>query len=150
MIWFCDASALVKRYVEEEGSLWFRHEVGRHKIVIAHITVVEVQAALAANYRSGAIALFAFYRARNKFVNQRGQYQILPLTESTVSIAASLVSHHPLRAYDAVQLATAVDYLKTHPSKRADLVFLTADAQLEKAARAEKLKTDNPNRHSRQ
>jgi hypothetical protein len=62
-------------------------------------------------------------------------------------MAATLVGRHPLRAYDAIQLATALDYLKTRAPDRARFRFLTADDQLERAAQAEGLKTDNPNRH---
>jgi hypothetical protein len=35
MIWACDTSALVKRYVQELGSRWFRREVDHHIILIA-------------------------------------------------------------------------------------------------------------------
>ena len=151
MIWFCDASALVKRYVQEVGSRWFRHEVDRHTIVIAHITVVEVHAALAANHRTGAIPLFFFYQARNNLSDhvKRNLYQIRPLTESIVTIATSLLPYYPLRAYDAVQLATALDFFRTYPTERPQFRFLTADEQLERAAIGEGLKTDNPNRHRR-
>jgi len=149
VIWFCDASALVKRYVQEAGSRWFRREVDRHAIVIAQITVVEVHAALAANYRTRALSLFSFYQARNKLADHvwRNLYQVCPLTESIVTLAMSLLPRHPLRAYDAVQLATALDFLKISPTK--PLHFLTADEQLERAALGEGLKTDNPNRHRR-
>jgi hypothetical protein len=30
MIWFVDTSALVKRYIKEEGSEWLRSEIARH------------------------------------------------------------------------------------------------------------------------
>ncbi len=151
MIWFCDASALVKRYIQESGSSWFRREVDRHDIVIAHITVVEVHAALAARYRTGTISIFPFYQARNKFSDHinRNLYRICPLTEPVVHVATSLLPHRPLRAYDAVQLATALDFLKTSPSGRSSFCFLTADDQLERAAADEGLQTDNPNRHRR-
>lgn len=151
MIWLCDASALVKRYIQEAGSRWFRREVDRHTMVIAHITVVEVHAALAARYRTGSLSLFSFYQARHKFADhvKRGLYQIQPLTEPIVTIATALLPHHPLRAYDAVQLATALDYLQTHPTMRPQFCFLTADDQQERTAIAEGLNTDNPNRHRR-
>jgi hypothetical protein len=57
MTWLCDSSALVKRYVQEIGSRWFRREVDRHTMVIAQITVVEVHAALALRYRTGTISV---------------------------------------------------------------------------------------------
>lgn len=151
MIWSCDSSVLVKRYIQKIGSHWFRREVDRHTIVIAQITVVEVHAALALRYRTGTISLFSFYQARHKFADHvdRRLYLVQPLTELIVTTATTLWPKHPLRAYDAVQLATALDYLKTHPAARSQFCFLTADDQLERAAIAEGLNTDNPNRHRR-
>ena len=47
MIWFVDASALVKRYVNETGSHWLRSELVLHQVAIAEITAVELIAAAA-------------------------------------------------------------------------------------------------------
>jgi len=59
-----------------------------------------------------------------------------------------LLEHHPLRAYDAVQLASALqanDALQA--ANLPALTFLAADVQLLTAAQAEGLTTDNPNDH---
>ena len=89
MIWYCDASALVKRYVLEEGSRWFRRQVDNHTVLISHITVVEVHAALATRHRLGTVSLFSFFQARNNFNDhiKRRLYRVLPFTESIVSVA---------------------------------------------------------------
>jgi len=149
MIWYCDSSAVVKRYVREVGSLWLRREVSKHEIIISQITPVEVYAALAVKQRTGALPLFSYHKARKDFAEhiKHKQYLVWPVTDAIFLLAATLVGRHPLRAYDAVQLATALDYLKARPPDRARLRFLTADDQLERAAQAEGLKTDNPNRH---
>jgi hypothetical protein len=151
MIWFCDSSALVKRYVQEVGSHWFRREIDRHTVVIAYITIVEVHAALAARHRRDGISLFSFYHARRNFTDhvKRTLYHVEPLTEAIVNLATTLVSQHPLRAYDAVQLATALEYLKQYPTAKTVFCFLTADDQLYRAAMAEGLNVDNPSRHRR-
>jgi predicted nucleic acid-binding protein len=53
--YYLDASALVKRYADEAGSVWIRQitdiEAG-HTILLAEITLVEVAAALAAKHRA--------------------------------------------------------------------------------------------------
>jgi predicted nucleic acid-binding protein len=62
--------------------------------------------------------------------------------------AGDLVVLHPLRAYDAVQLASAL--LAQSDLARVEapaLTFLTADDRLLVIAEAEGLRTDNPNRH---
>jgi len=149
MIWYCDSSAVVKRYVREGGSLWLRREVSKHDLLISQITPVEVYAALAVKQRTGYLPLFNYYKARKDFAEHisHKQYLIWPVSEAIFQMAATLVGRHPLRAYDAIQLATALDYLKTRAPDRARFRFLTADDQLERAAQADGLKTDNPNRH---
>jgi predicted nucleic acid-binding protein len=63
-------------------------------------------------------------------------------------LAGELVDRHPLRAYDAVQLASALaanrilQLLALSP-----LTFLSADDRLVAVARAEGLIADNPNLH---
>jgi predicted nucleic acid-binding protein len=59
-----------------------------------------------------------------------------------------LLERHPLRAYDAIQLASALianDALLT--AGFAPLIVLAADDRLLDAAQAEGLMTDNPNAH---
>ena len=60
--------------------------------------------------------------------------------------ARDLIEHHPLRAYDAVQLASGLmanDALLGAGVPA--LTFLSADTRLLNAAAAEGLGTDNPN-----
>jgi predicted nucleic acid-binding protein len=37
------------------------------------------------------------------------RYQVIRITRTTVTLAGMVLEHHPLRAYDAVQLACALD-----------------------------------------
>lgn len=150
MIWFCDASAVLKRYVRERGSQWFRSQVSNRQIVLAKITPLELKSGLALRFRTGSISQFDFLKARNTFTRHllTQQYTVLPLTDQIMNLAGQLVYHYPLRAYDAVQLATALDYVKMTVIDLKSFCFLTADDQLERAATAEGVNSDNPNRHA--
>jgi uncharacterized protein len=57
--YYCDSSALVKRYADETGTLWVRSltdpQAG-HDIFTAHITGIEVVAAIARKTHMGEIA----------------------------------------------------------------------------------------------
>jgi predicted nucleic acid-binding protein len=76
------------------------------------------------------------------------RYAVLRAGDNTIELATELTQQHPLRAYDAVQLATA---LLLNRSLLADelppLIFISADDVLCKAARAEGLPAENPNEH---
>jgi hypothetical protein len=76
------------------------------------------------------------------------QYQVAELDRTLTEAAGELVTRHPLRAYDAVKLASAlrVQSELVH-AKSPALTFLSADDRLVAIAQAEGLLTDNPNRH---
>lgn len=146
-IWFADTSALIKRYVREPGSDWLRNEVATHDIVISQLTPIELTAALGRRFRQGVISRFAFYQARRMFLLhlQADQYTLIDLEQPIVDEAMRLTFRQGLRAYDAVQLATALETCKTMDRSR--FVFLTSDVALEAVGKAEGLPTDNPLHH---
>ena len=147
MIRFADASSLVKRYANEPGSYWLRHELVHHQIVIAQITSVEIVAALGRRFRQGDISEFALYQAGKRFLAHRAkqQYQIVEMSAPIVDEAMRVAVAHDLRAYDAVQLATALVTAKGIERDR--FFFVTADSQLEAASIAEGLQVENPLSH---
>jgi predicted nucleic acid-binding protein len=56
-LYFFDSSALVKRYVREQGSVWVREttvSVSGHLIHSSLLTVVEIASALARRHREGS------------------------------------------------------------------------------------------------
>ncbi len=143
-IWFADTSALIKRYVREPGSDWLRHEIGRNEVVIAQITPIELSAALGRRFQQGIISRFAFYQARRMFLLHlnAGKYSLFNLNQRIINESMRLTFHRGLRAYDALQLATALVARETF--RQRDLVFLTADVALEAVARTESFVTANP------
>lgn len=151
-LYFLDSSALVKRYVTETGSGWIRavtDPASGNPLIIARITWVEVLSALARRQREGSITSSDVTRAIRTFsYDLDTQYQVAEASAALVRTAGELVIQHPLRAYDAVQLASALrvqsDLSGTGVTA---LTFLTADDSLIAIAQAEGLLTDNPNHH---
>ncbi|MGH9753592.1 MAG: type II toxin-antitoxin system VapC family toxin [Blastocatellia bacterium] len=149
MIWYCDSSALVKRYVRETGSRWLREQISHHQLLTSVLAIAEIPAALARRQRDGTLSVFEFHRSRLQITRhlQAGQYALLPATLHVIQQAALLIYRLPLAGYDAVHLATAIHYLRTSGIDANQFYFLTADLQLQRAAEAEGLKTENPNNH---
>jgi predicted nucleic acid-binding protein len=146
-----DSSALVKRYVVETGTTWVR-SITRHKpathLYIALITAAEVTSAVAC--RRGV----SLSSARTSLILSRfrkhlaGRYLPSQITPALVNDAMKLANTHRLRAYDAVQLASALDVYKDWSANRLGaFVFVSADRALNAAATAEGLMIDNPNGH---
>jgi uncharacterized protein len=77
-----------------------------------------------------------------------GRYIPSEITPALVSEAMKLANTHRLCAYDAVQLAAAVDLCRDWTADRlGEFVFVSADRDLNAAATAEGLMVDDPNIH---
>ena len=150
--YFVDSSALVKRYVQERGTSFVRRLTRRSPstvIYIAHITLVEVTSAIArrrkARTLTAAKASSILHRFRQHLA---GRYTIIELTPAIFSEAMRLANTHALRAYDAVQLAAALEInQKEHNAGFAPMALISVDHALNDAATAEGLTVDDPNAH---
>ena len=149
--YFVDSSALVKRYVRETGTAWVRGITRRRSstdIFIALITAVEVTSAIARRRGvtlSAAQASSLLSRFRKHLA---GRYLPSQITPSLVREAMTLANTHRLRAYDAVQLAAALDVYRDWSANRLGaFVLVSADRDLNAAAIAEGLTVEDPNSH---
>jgi len=156
-VYYFDTSALVKYYVTEPGSTWIRQFIEEqdpetsqpgHVILVAEITRVEVAAALAIIERLGRITRSERDREYRRFTGQLiHRYTIIPLMTDDLESAAELTQRHPLKAYDAVQLAVALRYRRVLAAHQLSLTFVSGDHTLLTAAQAEGLSTNNPFDH---
>lgn len=148
--YFVDSSALVKRYVNETGSVWLSGLVSPaagNDIYIARITTVEVIAALTRRARGGTIAATDASAACLLFRNDLPHdYEIVEMTEALLKRAMTLAETHGLRGYDAVQLATACEVNAfCAASGLPPLTLVSADSELNTAATGEGLLVEDPN-----
>jgi len=147
---FLDSSALVKRYITETGSAWIRIITARsahNRIIVARIAWVEVLSAFARRQRESSLTPADVTQAiQNLRYDLDTQYQVAEVTRSLTETAGELVLRHPLRAYDAVQLAAALQiHVALSQVKAAPLIFVSADDKLVAAAQAEGYLAENPN-----
>jgi uncharacterized protein len=112
-VYFCDSSAIVKCYVQEQGSAWMvalLDAAAVHHLYLARITGVEVIAAMCRRARRGDIAATDVAAALAQFRQDfSGLYRIIEITPALVTRAMALAETHALRGDDAVQLAAAVE-----------------------------------------
>lgn len=150
--YYLDTSALGKRYVNEIGSTWTRAlttPAAGHAIVTARITMAEIYSVLARRKREGSVPTAACIVAAQAFaLHSVTEYQFIEMDMTIISEARDLLDRYPLRAYDAVQLGSAI--VANHAlilHKLPPLIFVSADDRLIQAALAEGLATENPNLH---
>lgn len=150
--YFFDTSALVKRHVTETGTGWVKSLVrakAGHTLYIARITAVEVTSAITRRQNSGHIsaaqagAMLGHFR---RHLTQR--YRVVELTPALFDDAMRTARKHGLRAYDAVQLAVALEVHRLQQiASLGPVTLISADRDLNIAAAAEGMAVDNPNLH---
>ena len=141
---FFDSSALVKRYVQEDGTGWVRRLTRRSPstvIYIARITAVEVTSAVARRRKGRTLtsrkASSILHRFRQHLA---GRYTVVEITPALFDDAMRLANAHALCAYDAVQLAAALEInRKEQDAGFAPVTLISADQALNDDAQAEGL-----------
>ena len=151
--YFLDTSALVKRYVPELGSNWIQSitvPAAGNFLTISQITWVEVCSAFARRQREGSLSVDEVDQLMGDFrTDFDNQYDVLEVDRTLIETAGALVMQNPLRAYDAVQLASALRVQSTLILiPETQLVFVSADNRLLDIAQSAGLTIDNPNNYS--
>ncbi len=137
---FADSSALVKLYADEPGQ---KHVLAAEPLVLSQLARVEVPSAIWRKQRVGELdvndaqVLTAAFEA--DYFGDEGEFPrflSLATTPAVLDEAARLCAVHGLRAYDAVQLSSALAARAAVPGCQALVAF---DARLRGAAAAEGL-----------
>ncbi len=134
MILYLDASALVKRYVQEPGTEEVESAISAATIVTTGIASgAEVPAALARGVRSLRLTPAEAAQSLEDFWRHWTGFYRIDLLEGVVRSAAELAWRFGLRGFDAVHLASA---LVARESLASDTAIATFDRELFRAARS--------------
>ena len=150
MIYFLDTSALLKRYVEEEGSEYIRQLLTRPDLSFhqSFLTPLEMTPALYRRHRGGLLSNQELVQILNAYTaHTQDRYATILHSNSLMTLAASLIARHPLRTLDAIQPAAALTLQSTFPPDASPLTFVSGDDRLIAIARLGRFPTDNPNDH---
>jgi predicted nucleic acid-binding protein len=150
--YFTDSSAATKRYLSETGSGWVKGLFTAnpsHRFFAVAVIGVEVVAAISRRARGGTISQADAAAFCTVFLaDLRADFRVVPVTDALLHEAIRLAQRYSLRGYDAVQLAAAneVNRLRVTAGAR-PIIFVSADQELNAAARSEGLSVDDPNAH---
>ena len=146
--YFFDTSALVKLYLEEEGSAWVREIADPERgntIHIAHITGPETIAAFFRKVRTQEISNSQALQAASDFKEEFvSRFEIVEIKQDIIDLAMTLAQRHGLRGYDSVQLAAAVSVFAQSVDGDDPPEFVSADSRLNEAAAAEGMAAREP------
>lgn len=152
IFYYADSSALVKRHIPEIGSQWIEQEfdaASGNRIITSKITIVEVLSAMNRRHREASISTAEYAKFSADFLAfTETDYRIFEFTDAVLIESKRLLETHPLRAGDAIQLASALlANAQLQSAKLPALIFLASDARLLTAANVEGLQTDDPQNH---
>lgn len=150
--YYFDSSALVKHYVQETGTAWVQgllDPAQGNSLFVIRITLVEIAAAFSRRIREGSLtasqALLLRTQLASDFANTLSVIEVAPAIAQS---ASKFTESHPLRAYDAVQLAGGHElHSRRKAAALSPLTFVSADSTLNAAAQAIGLLVDDPNSH---
>lgn len=132
MILYLDTSALVKLYVEEEGSAEARSAVeAADAVATSRVAYAEAHAAFAAAARLGRITAAERAAVAANFRVDWRSYVVVEVSQPVVELAADLAADYELRGFDAIHLASAL-LLQQRAGK--PVRFLAWDRRLAAAA----------------
>jgi predicted nucleic acid-binding protein len=136
VIVYFDASALAKRYVEEEHSSEVQRWLDESTPAVCRLSEVEIASALSRRCREGLISLADRDRALATLEADLQAVHVIELTQEVFQAARAALLRHPLRAADAIQLACA---LVSRDRLQSPIAFLTFDDRLASAPEREGL-----------
>jgi predicted nucleic acid-binding protein len=136
-LWFFDASALAKAYLDEPETSQVERLMASGRPAVSRLSEVEVSSAVHRRWREGALPAQRRDAALAAFREDVLGWFVIELTAQVAARAALLLASHQLRAGDAIQLASALEARDGAPRDFA--CFVAYDARLLAAARAEGL-----------
>jgi len=135
---YLDTSALIKRFVDEVGSPLVSTLVAdRGPVATSKVAYAEVFAALARRKREGHLRQRQYAVACSQFESEWRAYLRIDVTDEVLVRARDLTRKHPLRGFDAIHVASALE-LKVALSE--EVTFSGADQRQLDAAAAEALR----------
>jgi hypothetical protein len=123
---YFDASVLVKRYVQEDGSALARVLLRRHRCVVSAIGPLEVTSALLRRAAAGHLSGRDVERFLTRMQGDRIHWDLLEVDRQVLEHAEEIVRGGGVRTLDALHLASA---MTVEDYSRPRLAFVTADAE---------------------
>lgn len=133
MILFCDTSALIKLYIDEDGSNELKIQLQESEAVaVCRIAWAEAYAALSRRARELPADVDNIEQAKVALAADWPHFVVLEINQPLVERAGEYADTFALRGYDSIQLAAAFE---AGSVSQTPIFFACFDSRLNKAAK---------------
>lgn len=147
---YLDASALAKRYVPEVGAPLVDHLFAHSpplELCCLLLNALEVVSMFVRKHNSHRISTAVYAVALSEYQRETlngASFRKLTATDACLNAAVPLILRHSINATDAVLLHSALDLATEVRGEGGNVLLVSADRRLIRAARAEGLLTFDP------
>jgi predicted nucleic acid-binding protein len=139
---YFDSSALVKRYVKEQGSDAVQSLIERGDgLATSKLTYPEILSAFGRKHRAGELVRALFQGLVVQFEADWKSVFVVEFHDELLPTVRLLLTKYSLKGADTVHLSSA---LWLRRGVEVDVTFVASDVSLLKAAQGERLKVINP------
>jgi len=131
---YFDTSALIKRYVDEPGRPEVLRLLRKNQCVVSAVLPVEVRSALRRRVGEKTLDAKRVPGILKRLAADRGYWTIIEVSREVLATAESLSGAHPLRALDAIHVASAKLFADRLASQT--FTFVSADSRQTEVAEA--------------
>jgi predicted nucleic acid-binding protein len=131
---YFDTSALIKRYVEESGRQEVMRLLRAHTCVVSAVLPIEMRSALRRRMADETLDEKRVSAILKRLAADRPFWTVIGVSQEVLASAETLAGEHPLRALDAIHVASAKLFGARLPAPR--FVFVSADVRQTAAAAA--------------
>jgi predicted nucleic acid-binding protein len=146
-VYYLETSALVKLYVREAGTQRMLRLVADPEtplLAILSLARAELYSAVRRRERAGDIDGALVTQLLDRFeAHLKTRFMRQSVSDAVLDLACTLIDRHPLRAYDALQIAGCLTLRSAAPEPP---IFVCADQQLLEVAETESLTWLDPTR----
>lgn len=145
ILYYLDASAWVKRYYLEDGTIWVQTLFSHNQIMTcATLGMIEVMATLSRKRKAREITISQFKQKAMELEDDWERFIKIQMTYEVVHAAKELTKKLSLRGSDAVHLSSALLLQKRFTEKDDQLLMVACDHELIEAAKSSGLRVLDP------
>ena len=131
---YFDTSALIKRYINESGRREVLQLLRKNDCVVSAVLPVEIRSALRRRVAEGSLDTRRVAGIVKRVTADRAFWTVVEVSGEVLAAAEMLSAGHPLRALDAIHVASAQLFAARVVSSA--LIFVSADIRQTTAAAA--------------